>query len=229
MKHAALTAKILLIAISLTVFHDSASAQMTCSAPPFRGVAQVEATANALISVVGSSRPSSGSKGSSPVTSSKTDAKKLEEIALRQVRAPLPAVYKQRGRVGANGYRRSTYHCGAYVRVALEKAGLIKKGGLHGSAQAKMYGCGLHRNGFHNACGGSNGCARKSPTCKINPSAAPVGSVLVYDSTGCGHPAGHIEIKTSKGYVSDYVSARPRTGGPGAIGSCRRLIGVWTK
>lgn len=159
-------------------------------------------------------------------------AEDLARIAMEQVTAPLPAVYKQRGRINPkSGYRKSTHHCGAYVRVALEKAGLIRKGGLHPSAQARYYGCGLEANGFHNACAGSNACKPyRSSTCTITPKQAPVGSVLVYDTLGCAHPAGHIEIKTSQGYVSDYFNTAPRTKSEDrAVGSCRRLIGIWTK
>ena len=50
-----------------------------------------------------------------------------------------------------------------------------------------------------------------------DPYAAPVGSVLVY---GSGRGAGHVEIRTSRGFVSDFRASEP---------SRRPLIGVYAK
>ena len=55
----------------------------------------------------------------------------------------------------------------------------------------------------------------KQIRCK-DPYKAPIGSVLVYGGKG----AGHIEFRTAKGFVSDFVSKRP---------SRRPLIGVFVK
>jgi hypothetical protein len=49
-----------------------------------------------------------------------------------------------------------------------------------------------------------------------DPFKAPVGSVLVYGGKG----AGHIEFRTKKGFVSDFMALRP---------SKRPLIGVYVK
>jgi hypothetical protein len=49
-----------------------------------------------------------------------------------------------------------------------------------------------------------------------SPYNAPVGAVLVYG----GHGAGHVEIRTATGFVSDFVSATP---------SPRPLLGVYVK
>lgn len=49
-----------------------------------------------------------------------------------------------------------------------------------------------------------------------DPFAAPIGSVLVYG----GHGAGHVEFRTSAGFVSDFTSNRP---------SRRPLLGVYIK
>jgi hypothetical protein len=49
-----------------------------------------------------------------------------------------------------------------------------------------------------------------------NPYKAPLGSVLVYGGRG----AGHVEIRTAQGFVSDFVSAKP---------SHRPLIGIFVK
>ncbi len=43
-----------------------------------------------------------------------------------------------------------------------------------------------------------------------NPYAAPTGSVLVYG----GRDAGHVEIRTRTGFVSDYFSSTPRANRP---------------
>jgi hypothetical protein len=50
-----------------------------------------------------------------------------------------------------------------------------------------------------------------------DPFAAPVGSVLVY---GANHTAGHVEIRTADGFVSDFRSRTP---------SHRPLLGVYAK
>ena len=49
-----------------------------------------------------------------------------------------------------------------------------------------------------------------------NPFDAPVGAVLVYGGRG----AGHVEIRTERGFVSDFVSSKP---------SERPLVGVYVK
>jgi hypothetical protein len=49
-----------------------------------------------------------------------------------------------------------------------------------------------------------------------DPFAAPIGSVLVYG----GHGAGHVEIRTATGFVSDFSSPTP---------SPRPLIGIFVK
>jgi hypothetical protein len=50
-----------------------------------------------------------------------------------------------------------------------------------------------------------------------DPYAAPVGAVLVY---GASRAAGHVEIRTKDGFVSDFRSKTP---------SPRQLIGVYAK
>ena len=50
-----------------------------------------------------------------------------------------------------------------------------------------------------------------------DPYQAPIGSVLVY---GSGRSAGHVEIRTARGFVSDFRAATP---------SRRPLIGVYAK
>ena len=49
-----------------------------------------------------------------------------------------------------------------------------------------------------------------------DPFQAPVGSVLVYGGRG----AGHVEIRTMAGFVSDFVSVKP---------SKRPLLGIFVK
>jgi hypothetical protein len=50
-----------------------------------------------------------------------------------------------------------------------------------------------------------------------DPYQAPVGAVLVY---GSGRAAGHVEIRTARGFVSDFRAPTP---------SRRPLIGVYAK
>ena len=51
---------------------------------------------------------------------------------------------------------------------------------------------------------------------ETNPYKAPLGSVLVYGGRG----AGHVELRTQVGFVSDFVSLKP---------SPRPLIGIYVK
>ncbi|MBX2987714.1 MAG: hypothetical protein KF802_07430 [Bdellovibrionaceae bacterium] len=121
------------------------------------------------------------------------------------------------------GYRDSSYDCAYYVRMALSGTALPAKTG--GLGHAKDMGCNLQSYGFRNLCGS----CRSRAVCNMTPESAPVGAVLVYDYRGCGHPAGHVEIRTSQGYVSDYFSTIPRTGSGRNVGNCRALIGVYVK
>lgn len=96
----------------------------------------------------------------------------------------------------------SVRRCWRYVKNALLEAEVVDH--YPGTAYAKYAGAELtSKFGF-----------KKIP---VNcPYDAPVGSVLVYGGRG----AGHVEIRTRKGFVSDYASAKP---------SPRPLIGVYVK
>jgi hypothetical protein len=97
---------------------------------------------------------------------------------------------------------RMTWHCWKYVKDALLAADLVSS--RPKSAWAKDAGNELCRKyGFTRL--------------KINnPYKAPVGAVVVYG----GPDAGHVEIRTRDGFVSDFVS---RTAYP------RPLVGVFVK
>ena len=101
-------------------------------------------------------------------------------------------------RANAHSHRR----CWAYVKNALVKADVVNSRPT--TEYAKQAGAELMRHfGFQ----------------KINvsnPFNAPIGAVIVYG----GHGAGHVEIRTAKGFVSDFASATP---------SHRPLIGVYVK
>jgi hypothetical protein len=46
-----------------------------------------------------------------------------------------------------------------------------------------------------------------------DPKKAPIGAIIVYDSAAKSkNPAGHVEIKTKIGYVSDHISKQPYPG-----------------
>jgi hypothetical protein len=93
--------------------------------------------------------------------------------------------------------------CWAFVKEALVAAGVVKS--RPESPLAKQAGQELVKNyGF-----------KKLPV--SNPYEAPVGSVLVY---GAKRAAGHVEIRTEDGFVSDFRSKTP---------SPRPLIGVFAK
>ncbi len=93
--------------------------------------------------------------------------------------------------------------CWRFVKEALVAAGVVKsrpKTGLAKQAGQEL----VNQYGF-----------KKLPV--SNPYDAPVGSVLVY---GAKRAAGHVEIRTETGFVSDFRSKTP---------SHRPLIGVFAK
>ncbi|MFN2507622.1 MAG: hypothetical protein ABR589_02495 [Chthoniobacterales bacterium] len=97
----------------------------------------------------------------------------------------------------------SKSRCWRYVKNALLASGAISS--YPKTPYAKQAGEELVRNyGF-----------KKLPI--RDPYAAPVGAVLVY---GSRRAAGHVEIRTKNGFVSDFVNKKP---------SPRPLIGVYAK
>ena len=93
--------------------------------------------------------------------------------------------------------------CWHFVKEALVASGVVKS--RPQTTLAKQAGQELVKNyGF-----------KKLPV--SNPYEAPVGSVLVYDAK---RAAGHVEIRTEDGFVSDFRSKTP---------SRRPLIGVFAK
>ena len=93
--------------------------------------------------------------------------------------------------------------CWHFVKEALVAAGVVKS--RPQTTLAKQAGQELVNNyGF-----------KKLPV--SNPYEAPVGSVLVYDAK---RAAGHVEIRTENGFVSDFRSKTP---------SRRPLLGVFAK
>jgi hypothetical protein len=93
--------------------------------------------------------------------------------------------------------------CWHFVKEALVAAGVVKS--RPQTPLAKQAGQELVNNyGF-----------KKLPV--SNPYEAPVGSVLVY---GANRAAGHVEIRTENGFVSDFRSKTP---------SRRPLLGVFAK
>lgn len=93
--------------------------------------------------------------------------------------------------------------CWSYVKEALVAAGVVKS--RPQTTLAKQAGQELVNNyGF-----------KRLPV--SDPYQAPVGAVLVYDAK---RSAGHVEIRTEDGFVSDFRSKTP---------SRRPLLGVFTK
>ena len=97
---------------------------------------------------------------------------------------------------------RSTARCWRYVKDALLAADVIESRPV--TAYAKQAAGELTKeHGFEKIR-------------ERNPYKAPLGSVLVYGGKG----AGHVEIRTMRGFVSDFVSEKP---------SKRPLIGIYIK
>jgi hypothetical protein len=100
-------------------------------------------------------------------------------------------------------HRHSLSKCWQFVKNALVAAGVVKS--RPQTPLAKQAAQELVNNyGF-----------KKLPV--SNPYEAPVGSVLVY---GAKRAAGHVEIRTENGFVSDFRSKTP---------SRRPLLGVFAK
>ena len=98
--------------------------------------------------------------------------------------------------------KHSIKRCWRYVKTALLEADVIDT--YPQTAYAKQAGQELTtKHGF-----------KRLPI--RDPFKAPVGSVLVYGGQG----AGHVEIRTADGFVSDFESAKP---------SRRPLLGVFVK
>jgi len=95
----------------------------------------------------------------------------------------------------------STRSCWRYVKKALVAAQVLDT--YPTTAYAKQAGSDLVKQGFR-------------PIPVSDPYKAPLGSVLVYGGAG----AGHVEIRTQTGFVSDFESPTP---------SSRPLIGVYIK
>jgi hypothetical protein len=96
----------------------------------------------------------------------------------------------------------SILRCWKYVKTALLEAGAVRSYPL--TAYASQAGDELTRK---------HGFVQLRVR---DPYRAPVGSVIVYG----GHGAGHVELRTSRGFVSDYRSTN----------ACRYpVIGVYAK
>ncbi len=103
----------------------------------------------------------------------------------------------------SRAHKHSTKLCWRYVKTALLSAGAVDS--YPKSVFAKQAGQELTRDyGF------------RKIRCR-NPYRAPIGSVLVYG----GNDAGHVEIRTDRGYASDFVSPTPYLKRP--------LIGIFVK
>jgi hypothetical protein len=101
-----------------------------------------------------------------------------------------------------HAFKKPTWRCWRYVKDALLGAGLVSRRQV--SPWAKQAGdelCGEH--GFKKL--------------RLNdPLRAPVGAVIVYG----GPDAGHVELRTASGFVSDFLSPTPYP---------RPLIGIYVK
>ena len=99
-------------------------------------------------------------------------------------------------------HKKTTWHCWGYVKDALLAADVVPTRPT--TAWAKQAGGELtQKYGF-----------RKLST--LDPMRAPVGAVVVYG----GPDAGHVEIRTPTGFVSDFVSSQPYP---------RPVVGIYVK
>ena len=136
-------------------------------------------------------------------TAQKLDLSKLSFFGPRASRFKYDKRLLRAAEIAADRARaHSRRLCWRYVKDAMLTAGIVDS--RPKTAYAKQAATELTEDyGF------------KQIRCK-DPYKAPIGSVLVYGGKG----AGHIEFRTAKGFVSDFVSKRP---------SRRPLIGVYVK
>jgi hypothetical protein len=102
----------------------------------------------------------------------------------------------------ARARKHSTSRCWHFVKDALVAAHIISSRPV--TEYAKEAGGELTRDFGFQKIGESD------------PYKAPLGSVIVYGGSG----AGHVELRTAAGFVSDFVSEKPST---------RPLIGIYVK
>lgn len=164
-------------------------------------------------------------------------AQKLEEILLRNAEygrkgqalsGPVAAVKSMKGEAISSDSKKkdsSLGQCYKYVKIALLASGMVRHY-LKGEA-ARDAGPELQKDGYRNLL--------DNPAHGLkSPYDAPVGAVIVYDVTD-GSRWGHIEVRTSEGFASDYFSPRPRTTKNGQettstmSGRNRKVIGIWVK
>ncbi len=99
-------------------------------------------------------------------------------------------------------HERTTWHCWAYVKNALLAAHVVETRPT--TAYARQAGDELVRNfGFQKLR-------------ETDPRRAPVGAVVVYG----GGDAGHVEMRTERGFVSDFFSTTPYP---------RPVLGIYVK
>ncbi len=99
-------------------------------------------------------------------------------------------------------HERTTWHCWAYVKNALLAAQVVHSRPT--TLYARQAGEELERHfGF-----------KKLP--ENDPRRAPVGAVVVYG----GRDAGHVELRTERGFVSDFFSPTPYP---------RPVLGIYVK
>lgn len=112
-----------------------------------------------------------------------------------------PKLIKAANIASSRAGRHTTLHCWQYVKDALVDSGAVRS--RPATVYAYQAGEDLRNLGFVQL--------------RVNdPYRAPIGSVLVYGD----HGAGHVEIRTPYGFVSDYKS----------VWRCKyHLIGVYAK
>jgi len=113
---------------------------------------------------------------------------------------------------GTKASNRSTNYCYRYVKLILQDCEAVR-GYLPGK-YASSGGRHLTNAGF-------------TKLSTLNPSSAPVGSVIVYrNSCDASRPAGHIEIKASENeYISDFSARSPVSNRT----DCRTVTGIYFK
>lgn len=134
----------------------------------------------------------------SPMARGGSGARRLAEAAMAEAaecRVTASHVRRRTGQARLCGPSQSKGKCYAAVKDALVRAGITRERLPGGSAYM------AHANGYLRQAGMVNRVS------EFNRDTAPEGCVLIYAGGSHGH--GHSEIRTARGYCSDYCSQNP--------------------
>lgn len=204
---------------------DTAESRAAAAASELAKLSQEEKAQHSIVKTVGDAGSAVIGGAIKLVTGKDPGAEKREQEAANEKTRKLIDAAVSRA-------HKSASMCYRGVKNFLAAAGCIRGPYSMPSDRAKLAGPDLLNEGFQRLPGPPRGL----PTGYKSLNELPPGSIIVYGGEA-GHDDnakyGHIEMRTTDGYVSDYFSTRARTApdsdhGP-AEGRGRFVIGVYVK